>query len=118
MAFKDPITYDDFVKLDLRIATIKSAEHHPNADKLIKMQLDDGTENGRQICAGIREWYEPDDLVGKQIIIVANLEPRKIRGELSEGMLLATSDLSGGEENRRVVVLGPLSEVQPGSSVS
>ena len=89
--FKDAIAFDDFVKIDLRVATVKSAELHPNADRLIKIQLDDGSAEGRQICAGIRDYYDPDSLVGKQVIIIANLEPRKIRGEISNGMLLAAS---------------------------
>lgn len=120
MAFKDPITYDDFAKIDLRVATIKAAEHHPNADRLLKIQLDDGTDAGRQICAGIRGHYEPEDLVGKQIVIVANLEPRKIRGEISQGMLLAASETSGGGDDaeKRVIVLGLHGEVTPGSSIS
>lgn len=121
MAFKDPIKYDDFAKIDMRVATITAAEPHPNADRLIKMQLDDGTENGRQICAGIKGHYEPEELVGKQIVIVANLEPRKIRGELSEGMLLAASEMTGeGGENddRRVILLGVDKPMVTGSSVS
>lgn len=118
MSFKDPIKYDDFAKVDLRVATIKAAELHPNADRLLKLQLDDGSEGGRQICAGIRGHYEPETLVGRQIIIVANLEPRTIRGEKSEGMLCAASDLSGGDEERAVVLLGLDTAVPPGSIVS
>lgn len=118
MSFKDPIKYDDFAKVDLRVATITAAELHPNADRLLKLQLDDGTESGRQICAGIKGHYEPESLVGKQIIIVANLEPRTIRGEKSEGMLCAASDMSGGEEERAVVLLGIDKPVPTGSIVS
>lgn len=120
MAFKDPITYDDFAKIDLRVATVAKAEYHPNADRLLKLQLDDGTENGRQICAGIRGHYEPEDLVGRQIIIVANLEPRKIRGEISNGMLCAASDLSADPqtEHGSVILLMPDKPVTPGSSIS
>ncbi len=78
---KPTITYDDFTKLDLRVATVKHAELHSNADKLLKVMLDDGTPEGRQVCAGIRQWYDPpESLIGKQVIIVANLEPRKNRG--------------------------------------
>ena len=84
------IKFEDFAKLDLRVATVLSAEPHPNADKLLKIRLDDGTPEGRQVCAGIRAWYDPATLVGKQVIIVANLEPR---GEVSQGMILAASDL-------------------------
>lgn len=87
------ITFDDFARLDLRVATVRSAEAHPNADKLLKLRLDDGTPEGRQVCAGIRAWYDPATLVGRQVIIVANLEPRQLRGEISQGMVLAASDL-------------------------
>ncbi|MFW5653209.1 MAG: methionine--tRNA ligase subunit beta [Planctomycetota bacterium] len=118
MAFKDPIAYDDFAKLDLRVVTVKEAKDHPNADRLLVLQLDDGTEEGRQICAGIKGHYDPESLVGRQIIIVANLEPRKIRGEISNGMLVAASDLSEGEENRKVVLLNIDQPVTPGSAIS
>ena len=87
------IKFEDFAKLDLRVATVLSAEPHPNADKLLKIRLDDGTPEGRQVCAGIRAWYDPATLIGKQVIIVANLEPRQLRGEVSQGMILAASDL-------------------------
>ena len=88
-----PISYDLFAKIDFRVATVLSAEAHPNADKLLKIRLDDGTPGGRQVCAGIKAWYDPSTLVGKQVIIVANLEPRQLRGEVSAGMILAASDL-------------------------
>ena len=114
---KPMIPFDDFIKLDLRVATITQAEVHPNADRLLKIQLDDGTEGGRQVCAGIKAWYDPESLIGKQVIIVANLEPRKIRGEMSEGMILAASD-EKGEDERDVVILGIDKPVAPGSSVS
>jgi len=94
---KDTITYDDFVKIDLRVATIVEAEAHPNADRLLKLQLDLGPLGPRQICAGVRAFYDPAELVGRQIIVVANLAPRKIRGEESNGMLLAASAMGPGE---------------------
>ena len=87
------IAYDLFSKIDLRVATVLAAEAHPNADKLLKLKLDDGTPEGRQVCAGVRAWYDPATLVGKQVVIVANLEPRMLRGEVSAGMILAASDL-------------------------
>ena len=117
-AAKPTIAFDDFLKLDLRVAKIVAAENHPNADRLIKIQLDDGSGQPRQICAGIKGHYEPESLVGKSIVIVANLEPRKIRGEESRGMLLAASDAAKGEDERRVVLLTPMSEIAPGSVVS
>ena len=116
-AAKPMIPFDDFIKLDLRVATITHAEAHSNADRLLKIQLDDGTEEGRQVCAGIRAWYEPESLIGKQVVIVANLEPRKIRGEISQGMILAASEVKG-EDEREVVILGIDKPVAAGSSVS
>ncbi|MCA9311145.1 MAG: methionine--tRNA ligase subunit beta [Phycisphaerales bacterium] len=115
---KPQITFDDFAKVDLRIARITQAEPHPNADRLLKLQLDDGSGEPRQICAGIRGHYEPEDLVGRHIVIVANLAPRKIRGEESRGMLLAASNAPKGGEDRDVVLLTPMSEIEPGSVVS
>ena len=114
---KPQIPFDDFVKLDLRVATVTAAEPHPNADRLIKVQLDDGTDGGRQVCAGIRAWYDPADLVGKQVIIVANLEPRKIRGEISQGMILAATEQKDGDE-KDVVVVTVDKPVPAGSGVS
>jgi len=123
MSEKPAIPFDDFIKLDLRIATVKACEPHPNADRLLKIQLDDGTEAGRQVCAGIRPWYDPDRLVGKQVVLVANLEPRKIRGEMSHGMLLAATDVKATDEageptERDVIVLTVDRAVAPGASVS
>jgi len=115
MDLKPTITYDDFAKLDLRIATITHAEPHPNADRLLKLQLDVGGE-ARQICAGIKQYADPAELVGKQIVIVANLAPRTIRGEVSNGMLLAAT-VADGDEVRDVVVLAPSKPVPSGSTV-
>lgn len=120
---KPIIPFDEFAKVDLRVARVIQAENHPSADKLLKLQLDDGSGTPRQICAGIRGRYQPEQLVGRLIIIVANLEPRKIRGEESRGMLLAASDLpkdaaaaSGAE--RQVILLRPDADIAPGSIVS
>lgn len=115
METKDTIQYDDFAKLDLRVATITEAQAHPKADRLLKLQVDLGSEQ-RQICAGVKAFYDPEHLVGKQIIIVANLAPRKIRGEESNGMLLAASAMQGDELND-VVLLSPSKQVPAGSSV-
>ncbi len=118
VAAKPMIPFDDFIKLDLRVATIKHAELHPNADRLLKIQLDDGTEEGRQVCAGIKAWYDPESLIGRQVIIVANLEPRKIRGEMSQGMILAASDAGEPEDDRNVVIITMDKPVKSGSMVS
>ena len=80
--------YADFSKIKLVVAEIVEAVPHPNADKLLKIKLRVGARE-KQICAGIRAWYAPETLAGRRIVIVDNLEPRKLRGEISEGMLLA-----------------------------
>lgn len=82
------ITIEDFAKVELRVAQITACEPVPKADKLLRLQLDDGM-GGRQVVSGIHTWYEPDDLVGKKIIVVANLTPTKLRGVESQGMILA-----------------------------
>lgn len=116
---KPQISFEDFARVDLRVARIIEADLHPNADKLLRLQVDDGSGEPRQICAGVRAFYSPDQLVGKQIVIIANLAPRTIRGEESRGMLLAASDApKDGEGERNVVLLQPMSDIDPGSVVS
>ncbi len=114
--FKPTITIDDFVKIDLRVATVLDAQPHPKADRLLKLQLDLGVEQ-RQVCAGIRAYYpDPSVLVGRQVIVVANLAPRILRGEASNGMILAAT-AAEGENVTNVVVLSPSQQVPPGSKV-
>ena len=84
----DIITYDEFKKMDLRVAHILNAERIPGATKLLKLEVDIGTEK-RQMVAGIAETYAPEDLVGKKLIVIANLKPAVIRGIESQAMLLA-----------------------------
>ena len=84
------ITIEQFQQVELRVATVKTAEPHPNADRLLVLTVDLGTEE-RQIVAGIRAYYDPATLVGTQVVVVANLEPAKLRGVESQGMLLAAS---------------------------
>jgi methionyl-tRNA synthetase len=103
------ISIDDFAKVDLRVAQILVAERVPKADKLLRLEVDLGYEK-RQILAGIAQYYEPEKLIGRKIIIVANLAPRKMRGLESNGMLLAAS-LEGGAP----VLAGFLEEVPLGS---
>ena len=87
---KKPIRIDVFDKVELKVAQITAADNVEGADKLLKFHMDDGTEEGRQILSGIAKWYpDPSVLVGKKVLIVANLKPRKMRGELSQGMLLS-----------------------------
>ena len=88
------ISIDDFAKVELRVAKVLAAEPVKGADRLLKLQVDVG-QSQRQIVAGIAQHYKPEELVGKSIVVVANLKPAKLRGELSEGMLLAASDKDG-----------------------
>jgi methionine--tRNA ligase beta chain len=115
-AGKPMITYDDFCKLDLKVGTIVESGEHPNADRLIVLQVDLGDEK-RQIIAGIKAYYAPEALLGKQVVVVTNLAPRKMRGLESNGMILAAS-AKEGEELTDVVVLTPDKPVPAGSSVS
>ena len=87
---KDLISINDFAKLDLRVAEIVEAERVEGTDKLVRLEIDLGCEK-RQIVAGIAQFYKPEELVGKHIVVVANLEPARIRGVESKGMLLAGS---------------------------
>ncbi|WP_018934298.1 methionine--tRNA ligase [Gracilibacillus lacisalsi] len=91
---KNEITYDDFMKLDLRVAEVTHAEKMKNADKLLRIQLDLGSEK-RQVISGIAQYYTPESLIGKKVICVTNLKPVKLRGELSEGMILSGEDKDG-----------------------
>ena len=90
------ITIDDFVKIDLRVAQIVVAERIPKADKLLRLEVDLGYET-RQILSGIAECYTPEELIGRKIVIIANLAPRKMRGLESHGMLLAASHGENGK---------------------
>jgi methionyl-tRNA synthetase len=90
------IAIDDFVKIDLRVAQIVVAERIPKADKLLRLEVDLGYEK-RQILSGIAEWYTPEELIGRKIVVIANLAPRKMRGLESHGMLLAASHGEGGK---------------------
>lgn len=87
---KEEISIDDFAKVELRVAQVTACEKHPNADKLLVLQLDLGYEQ-RQVVSGIAKYYTPEEMVGKKVILVANLKPVKLRGELSQGMILAAS---------------------------
>ncbi len=107
------IQYDDFAKVQMRVAKVLEAFNHPQADKLIVLKIDLGSEQ-RQICAGLRGHYAPEQLVGRSIIVVANLAPRMMRGIESNGMLLAASSA----DHSRVILLAPDAEVEPGAKVS
>lgn len=105
------INYEEFSKIKLRIVEIVSAERIENSDKLLKLEVNLGREK-RQIIAGIGKAYEPEALIGKKIIIVANLEPRKLMGLESQGMLLAASNEAQGP-----VLLIPDGQIDPGAEV-
>lgn len=107
----ESITYDQFKKMDIRIGTIRNIEPIEGTDKLLKCQIDFGEPELRQIISGIREYYpEYEQLVGKQVLYVVNLEPREIRGHMSHGMLMAVGD-------DKPIFLVPETPVLPGSKV-
>ena len=112
---KPTVSFDEFRKLDLRIAKVTGVRDHPNADKLIVLDIDLGGEP-RQLVAGLKPYLaDPQSLAGKSIVVVANLEPRKVRGLESRGMLLAASWEVEGKLN--VVCLTTDGEVPPGAEV-
>ena len=105
------ISIEDFKKAELKIAKILSAERVEGSEKLIKLKVSLGEEE-RQMVAGIGKAYEPESLIGKEIVVVANLEPRLLMGEESQGMLLAASGADGAP-----VLLVPEREIEPGASI-
>lgn len=107
----EEISFEDFMKVDIRVARIKSVEEHPNADKLYIIKLDVGPEGEKQTCAGLKPYYKPEELVGKKVAIVLNLAPAKMRGEISETMMLA------GQDGDVVAILSPEKDLAPGSKV-
>ena len=106
------IEFDQFMAVDLKLGKILSVEDHPNADRLYVVNLDDGTEKGRTICAGLKEFYSKEDMVGMSVAFVANLAPRKLRGIFSEGMMLAADDGKGA-----VKLLTIDGDLSPGSQI-
>ena len=106
------IEFADFQKVDLRVGTVRVAEAHPDADKLLRLEIDLNEGGPRQIVAGIAEFYKPEELLNLQVVVVANLAPRKLRGLESRGMLLAVRSEGG---LRLVTVTG---SVLDGSKVS
>ncbi|MBS3903142.1 MAG: methionine--tRNA ligase subunit beta [Anaplasmataceae bacterium] len=106
------ISFEKFRETDLRVVRIKNAERVSGSDKLVRIDLDDGNSS-RQIVAGVGKKYDPQELIGKEIVIVANLEPRKLMGLESQGMLLAATNTEGNP-----ILIVPLEEVAPGSRLS
>ncbi len=111
MSIKPQVDFEDFAKLDIRVGTIISADQIDESEKLVKLIIDLG-EGKRQILAGIKKFYKIEDLVNRQIVIVANLKSRKLMGFESEGMLLAAGDKEGNP-----VVLIPEKSVPDGANV-
>jgi methionyl-tRNA synthetase len=109
---KPNITFDDFAKLDLRVGTITAAEKVPKADKLLKLSIDIGEAQPRTVVSGIAMHYTPEELSGQQVVLVANLEPRKMRGVESQGMVLMAEDANG-----KLVFVQPKVETRSGSEV-
>lgn len=105
------ITIEEFARIELRIGTIRTAEPHPKADRLLVLTVDVGDPEPRQLVAGIREAYDVRTLPGQQVVVVANLKPAMLRGVESRGMLLAASDASG------LSVVAPGRRFAPGTKV-
>ena len=105
------ISYDEFSKIELRIGTVISVEQHPDADKLLVVKVDLGSEE-RQLVAGLKEYYSPEELAGKKVVVVSNLEHAKLRGVESQGMILAAEDKEGN-----VAVLTTDKKIENGAEV-
>ncbi|MBE6778074.1 MAG: methionine--tRNA ligase [Ruminococcaceae bacterium] len=115
IAFLPEIAYDDFAKIDLRVAEIVACEPIKKAKKLLKLTLNDGTKEPRTVCSGIAPWYTPEQLTGRRIVLVANLKPVKLCGVESAGMILAASEAKeDGSEDVKVLFVD---EMTPGSAI-
>ena len=106
------IEFEDFMKVEMKTGKVTSVEDHPNADKLYVVTIEDGPDSTRTVCAGLKSHYTAEDLVGKSVVFVANLKPRKLRGIMSEGMMLAAEDSEG-----KVTLLTTDSDIDAGSGV-
>ena len=106
------LNFDDFTRVEMRVCMIKEVDDHPDADKLYVVKVDDGTGKDRTICAGLKPYYSKEDMCGMRAVVVCNLQPRKLRGIMSEGMLLAADDEKGN-----VKLLTINGEIEPGSRV-
>jgi len=104
------ISIDEFAKVELKVGTVLQANEVPDADKLLKLQVDVGEEKPRQILSGIKQWYKPEKLVGKQFVFVANLEPRIMMGFESQGMILCAAD-------KKPIPIKPIKKVTPGTKI-
>ncbi|MCE4605879.1 MAG: methionine--tRNA ligase subunit beta [Desulfurococcales archaeon] len=106
------IEYTDFAKMDLRVGKIVEAEPVPTSRKLIRLIIDLGEEK-RQILAGLAKWYKPEDLLGKEVIVITNLKPKRMAGLVSQGMVLA----AGCSEESKPVLLTVEEDVEPGEKI-
>ncbi len=107
------VTFEEFSRVDLRVGVVRRAERIPGTKKLLKLTVDLGTAGGeREVVAGIAEWYKPEELVGKYVVVVANLKPKRIAGHASQGMILATCE---GESKPVLVTLSE--PAPPGSKI-
>jgi methionyl-tRNA synthetase len=106
------LDFETFMEVDLRVGKIMSVEDHPNADRLYVVKIDDGSDAERTICAGLKKYYQPEEMVGKSVVFVANLKPRPLRGVTSEGMMLAADD---GQDGVRLVTID--GDIATGSQV-
>jgi methionyl-tRNA synthetase len=109
---EDTVSFDDFQDMDIRTGRVEEVGEHPNADKLYKVQIDVG-ETILQTCAGLKNFYEPEELEEKKVIVLANLEPTELRGEKSECMMLAAED----EDGETVSLLTTDQEMEIGSKI-
>jgi len=108
---KPLIKFEDFARMDIRVGNVLTAVELEESDKLIKLEVDFGEMGKRQIIAGIKAWYKPKDLIGRQLVFIVNIEPRKMMGFESQGMVLAADSEDG------VAVLFPEKEVKNGTSI-
>jgi methionine--tRNA ligase beta chain len=110
----DNISFDYFKKMELKVAEIKTAEDIEGADRIYKLRVDMGEPEERRVVAGIKQFYTKEELVGKKVVVLSNLEPKELKGEMSHGMLLAAVE----EEPRRVVVITVDKDVKNGTRIS
>lgn len=104
------ITFDDFAKVEFKVGTVLEAEEIPQSEKLLKLKVDFGEEQPRQVLSGIKSWYKPSQLKGKQFVFVTNLEPRQMMGLESQAMILAT-------DTDKPIIIKPSSKVPTGAKL-
>ena len=102
---EEQVDFDTFCKSDFRAVKVKACENVKKSEKLLKFTLDDGTGTDRQILSGIAKWYKPEDLVGKTLMAIVNLPPRKMMGQASNGMLISATHTERGEEQLNLLIL-------------